>query len=119
MQKIRINKLTASDHVKRALKRREKNKAGGLLSIQIEAKTDKPTNWKALWISFGDGAFSKKNNSCGSDLSFNRSSRSGECGLSNHGTCLLFPIFHIEKKHQLKNETEVVMYRPLYMIVEN
>jgi hypothetical protein len=24
------------------------------------AKTDKPTDWKALWISFGDGAFSKK-----------------------------------------------------------
>ena len=53
------------------------------------------------------------------DLSFNRSSRSGECGLSNHGMCLRFPIVHIEKKHKLKNETEVVMYRPLYMIVEN
>jgi len=24
------------------------------------AKTDKPTDWKALWISFGDGAFYKK-----------------------------------------------------------
>ena len=53
MQKFRINKLTALDHAKRALKRREKNKAGGLLSIQIEVKTDKPTNWKALWIRFG------------------------------------------------------------------
>ena len=119
MQKFWNNKLAALDHAKRALKRREKNKAGGLLSIQIEAKTDKPTNWKVLWISFGDGAFSKKNNSCVGDLSFNRSSRSGECGLSNHGMCLRFPIVHIEKKHKLKNETEVVMYRPLYMIVEN
>jgi len=27
------------------------------------AKTDKPTDWKALWISFGDDAFSKKNDS--------------------------------------------------------
>jgi hypothetical protein len=36
------------------------------------AKTDKPTDWKALWISYGDGAFSKKNDSHWSDLSFNR-----------------------------------------------
>ena len=77
MQKFRINEVAASDHAKLALKRREKNKAGGLLSIQIEAKTYKPTNWKALWISFGDGTFSKKNDSRVSDLSFNRSSRSG------------------------------------------
>ena len=47
------------------------------------AKTDKPTDLKALWISFGDGAFSKKNDSHASDLSFNRSSPRGECGLSN------------------------------------
>ncbi len=52
------------------------------------AKTDKPTDWKALWISFGDGACSKKNDSHGSDLSFNRSSLRGECGLCNDGTCL-------------------------------
>ncbi len=42
------------------------------------AKTDKPTDWKALWISFGDGACSKKNDSHGSDLSFNRSSQKGK-----------------------------------------
>jgi hypothetical protein len=59
------------------------------------AKTDKPTNWKALWISFGYGAFSKKNDSHGSDLSFNRSSWRGVCGLSNDGTCLRFPIFRM------------------------
>ena len=47
MQKFRINKLAASDHAKRALKRatnwyaREKNKTGGLTSIQIEAKVKK------------------------------------------------------------------------------
>jgi hypothetical protein len=57
------------------------------------AKTDKPTDWKALCISFGDGACSKKNDSHGSDLSFNRSSWRGECGLSNNGTCLQFLIF--------------------------
>ncbi len=57
------------------------------------AKTDKPTDWKALWISFGDGACSKKNNSHGSDLSFSRSSWRGECGLCNDGMCLRFPIF--------------------------
>ena len=59
------------------------------------AKTDTPTDWKALWISFGHGAFRKKNDSHGSDLSFNRSSRRGECGLSNDGTCLRFPIFRM------------------------
>jgi hypothetical protein len=59
------------------------------------AKTDKPTDWKALWISFGDGACSKKNDSHGSDLSFTRSSWRGECGLSNDGTCLRFPFFCI------------------------
>jgi len=32
------------------------------------AKTDKPTDWKALWISFGDDTFSKKNDSHGSDF---------------------------------------------------
>jgi len=32
------------------------------------AKTDKPTDWKALWISFGDVAFSKKNDSHGHRL---------------------------------------------------
>ena len=47
MQKFRINKLAASDHAKCALKRatnwyaREKNKTGGLSSIQIEAKVKK------------------------------------------------------------------------------
>ena len=45
------------------------------------AKTDTPTDWKALWISFGDGAFSKKNDSHGSDLYFNRSSRKSEGGV--------------------------------------
>jgi len=59
------------------------------------AKTDKPTDWKALWISFGDGACSKKINSHGSDLSFNMSCRRGECGLSNDGTCLRFLIFRM------------------------
>ncbi len=57
------------------------------------AKTNIPTDWKALWISFGDGACRKKNNSHGSALSFNRSSWRGECGLSNDDTCLRFPIF--------------------------
>jgi hypothetical protein len=57
------------------------------------AKTYTPTDWKALWISFGDGAFSKKNDSHGSDLYFNRSSWRGECGLSNDGTCLRFRFF--------------------------
>jgi len=46
------------------------------------AKTDKPTDWKALWISFGDDAFSKKYDSHGSDFSFNRSSWRGQCGES-------------------------------------
>jgi len=59
-----------------------------VMTYDPAAKTDTPTDWKALWISFGDGAFSKKNNSHGSDLSFNRSSQKGECGLSNNGTCL-------------------------------
>jgi hypothetical protein len=27
--------------------------------IPLLSKTDKPTDWKALWISFGDGAFSE------------------------------------------------------------
>jgi hypothetical protein len=50
MQKFRINKLAASDHVKHAQKRatnwyaREKNKTGGLSSIQIEAKVKKEFN---------------------------------------------------------------------------
>ncbi len=57
------------------------------------AKTDKPTDWIALWISFGDGACSKKNNSHGYDLYFNKSCWRGECGLSNDGRCLRFPIF--------------------------
>jgi len=52
------------------------------MTYTTAAMTDKPTNWKALWISFGDDAFSKKNDSHGSDLSFNRSSRRGECGES-------------------------------------
>jgi len=65
------------------------------MTYTTAAKTDKPTDWKALWISYGDGAFSKKNDSHGSDLSFNRSSRSGECGLSNDGTCLRFRIFRM------------------------
>ena len=65
------------------------------MTYTTAAKTDKPTDWKALWISFGDGAFSKKNDSHGSDLSFNRSSRRGECGLSKYGTCLRFPIFRM------------------------
>jgi len=43
------------------------------MTYTTAAKTDKPTNWKALWISFGDVAFSKKNDSHGSDLAFNRS----------------------------------------------
>jgi len=60
-----------------------------------KTKTDKPTDWKALWISFGDVAFNKKNDSHGSDLAFNRSSRRGECGLSNDGTCLRFPMFRL------------------------
>jgi hypothetical protein len=44
MQKFRINKLAASDHAKRALKRatkwytQEKNKPGGLSLLPIEAK---------------------------------------------------------------------------------
>ena len=66
-----------------------------VMTYTTAAKTDKPTDWKALWISFGDGAFSKKNDSHGSDLSFNRSSRRGECGLSKYGTCLRFPIFRM------------------------
>jgi len=47
MQKFRVNKLAALDHAKRALKRattwyaKEKNKTGGLLSLQIEAKVKK------------------------------------------------------------------------------
>jgi hypothetical protein len=47
MQKFRINKLAASDHAKRALKRatrwyaQEKNKPGRLTSLQIEAKVKK------------------------------------------------------------------------------
>ena len=45
------------------------------------AKTDTPTDWKELWISFGDGACSKKNDSHGSDLYFNRSSRKSEGGV--------------------------------------
>jgi hypothetical protein len=57
------------------------------------AKTYTPTDWTALWISFGHGAFSK--DSHGGDLYFNRSSRRGECGLSNDGTCLRFPIFRM------------------------
>ncbi len=61
----------------------------------VPAKTDKPTHWKALWISFGDGACSKKNNSHGYDLYFNKSSRRGECGLSNNGRCLQFLIFRM------------------------
>jgi hypothetical protein len=28
------------------------------MTYTTAAKTDKPTDWKALWISFGDGAFS-------------------------------------------------------------
>ncbi len=59
----------------------------------IPAKTDVPTDLKALWISFGDSRCSKKNDSHGYDLSFNRSSRRGECGLNNNGMCLWFPIF--------------------------
>ncbi len=35
----------------------------------------------------------RKTTVIGSDLSFNRSSRRGECGLSNDGMCLRFPIF--------------------------
>jgi len=65
------------------------------MTYTTAAKTDKPTDWKALWISFADDAFSKKNDSHGSDLSFNRSSRTGECGLSNDGTCLRIPIFRM------------------------
>ncbi len=47
MQKFRINKLATSDHAKRALKRattwyaKEKNKTGGLSSLQIETKVKK------------------------------------------------------------------------------
>ena len=47
MQKFRINKLAASDHAKRALKRatswyaKELKKTGGLSSYQIEAKVKK------------------------------------------------------------------------------
>jgi hypothetical protein len=47
MQKFRINKLAASDHAKRALKRatlwyaKETKKTGGLSSYQIEAKVKK------------------------------------------------------------------------------
>ena len=66
-----------------------------VMTYTTAAKTGKPTDWKALWISFGDGAFSKKNESHGSDLSFNRSSRRGECGLSKYGTCLRFLIFRM------------------------
>ena len=66
-----------------------------IMAYAPAAKTDKPTDWKALWISFGDGACSKKNDSHGSDLSFTRSSWRGECGLSNDGTCLRFPFFCI------------------------
>ncbi len=66
-----------------------------VMTYTTAAKTDKPTDWKALWISFGDVAFSKKNDSHGSDLAFNRSSRTGQCGLSNDGTCIRFPIFRL------------------------
>jgi hypothetical protein len=47
MPNLRINKLAASDHAKRPLKRattwytKEKNKTGGLSSLQIEAKVKK------------------------------------------------------------------------------
>ena len=47
MQKFPINKLAVLDHAKHALKRattwnaKEKNKTGGLLSLQIEAKVKK------------------------------------------------------------------------------
>ena len=50
MQKFRINKLAASDHAKCALKiatkwyAKEKNKTGGLSSLQIEAKVKKEFN---------------------------------------------------------------------------
>ena len=46
VQKFRINKLEASDHAKCALKRatkwyaKEKNKTGGLSSLQIDAVAD-------------------------------------------------------------------------------
>jgi len=66
-----------------------------VMTYTTAAKNDKPTDWKALWISFGDDAFKNKNDSHGSDLSFNRSSRMGECGLSNDGTYLRFPIFRM------------------------
>jgi len=33
------------------------------MTYTTAAKIDTPTNWKALWISFGDGTFSKKNDS--------------------------------------------------------
>jgi len=65
------------------------------MAYTTAAKTDKPTDWKALWISFGDVALTKKNDSHGSDLAFNRSSRRGECGLSNDGTCFWFAIFRL------------------------
>jgi len=37
------------------------------MTYTTAAETDKPTDWKALWISFGDGIFSKKNDSHGSE----------------------------------------------------
>ena len=52
-----------------------------VMTYDQAAKTDTATDWKALWISFGDGAFSKKNDSHGSDLYFNRSSRKSEGGV--------------------------------------
>jgi hypothetical protein len=55
-----------------------------VMTYTTAAKTD-THQLESISISFGDGVFSKKNDSHGSDLSFNfnRSSRRGECGLSN------------------------------------
>jgi hypothetical protein len=50
-------------------------------------------DWKALWTSFDDIECSKINDSQVYDLSFNKSRRKGECGLSNDGTHINFPIF--------------------------
>jgi hypothetical protein len=36
-----------------------------VMTYTTAAKTDKPTDWKALWIIFGDGTFSKKNDIMG------------------------------------------------------
>ncbi len=50
-------------------------------------------DWKALWTSFDDIECSKTIDSQVYDLRFNKSTRMGECGLSNDGTHINFPFF--------------------------